>query len=49
MFFSSFTPDTNRRLLADAGFEILRDEIVTMLEPSPDGGEGTWQWVLARS
>jgi ubiquinone/menaquinone biosynthesis C-methylase UbiE len=48
MFFSSFTPDTNRRLLADAGFEILLDEIVTMLEPSPDGGEGQWQWVLAR-
>jgi cyclopropane fatty-acyl-phospholipid synthase-like methyltransferase len=48
MFFSSFTPDTNRRLLADAGFQILRDEIVTMLEPSPDGGKGQWQWVVAR-
>jgi cyclopropane fatty-acyl-phospholipid synthase-like methyltransferase len=48
MFFSSFTPDTNRRLLVEAGFEILRDEIVTMLEPSPDGGQGQWQWVLAR-
>jgi cyclopropane fatty-acyl-phospholipid synthase-like methyltransferase len=48
MFFSSFTPETNRRLLADAGFSILRDEIVTMLERSPDGGTGQWQWVLAR-
>jgi SAM-dependent methyltransferase len=48
MFFSSFTPETNRELLSDSGFELILDEIVTMLEPSPDGGEGRWQWVLAR-
>ena len=47
MFFSSFPPDTNRRLLRNAGFELLLDELVTTREPEPDG-EGTWQWVLAR-
>jgi cyclopropane fatty-acyl-phospholipid synthase-like methyltransferase len=47
MFFSSFPPETNRRLLVEAGFELILDEIVTMVEPEPDG-ESTWQWVLAR-
>ena len=47
MFFSSFPPETNRRLLVEAGFELILDEIVTMIEPEPDG-ESTWQWVLAR-
>jgi ubiquinone/menaquinone biosynthesis C-methylase UbiE len=47
MFFSSFPPATNRRLLAEAGFELVLDEIVTMVEPEPDGA-GEWQWVLAR-
>lgn len=47
MFFSSFPPETNRRLLVEAGFELMLDEIVTMIEPEPDG-ESTWQWVLAR-
>jgi cyclopropane fatty-acyl-phospholipid synthase-like methyltransferase len=47
MFFSSFPPEANRHLLVDAGFVLLLDEIVTMIEPEPDG-EGQWHWVLAR-
>ena len=45
MFFSSFLPATNTRLLRDAGFELLRDETVTITEPE---GAVTFQWVLAR-
>jgi SAM-dependent methyltransferase len=45
-FFSSFPPETNRRLLDEAGFERLLDELVTFLEPD---GEATFQWVLARA
>jgi SAM-dependent methyltransferase len=48
MFFSSFPPETNSRLVREAGFEAIRDEVVTIVEPEPDG-EGTFQWVLARS
>ena len=47
MFFSSFPPETNRRLLSKAGFELLLDELVTMHEPEPDG-KATVQWVLCR-
>ena len=43
-FFSSYRPETNTRLVQDVGFEILRDELVTFLEPD---GEATFQWVLA--
>jgi cyclopropane fatty-acyl-phospholipid synthase-like methyltransferase len=43
-FFSSFPPETNTRLVRDAGFEILRDELVTVHEPD---GDVTFQWVLA--
>jgi cyclopropane fatty-acyl-phospholipid synthase-like methyltransferase len=46
MFFSSFPPEANSRLVRDAGFESLRDELVTFTEPE---GEATFQWVLARS
>lgn len=45
MYFSSFPPETNSRMLADAGFELLRDEVVTITEPE---GDGTFQWILAR-
>ncbi|MGH3135400.1 MAG: class I SAM-dependent methyltransferase [Gaiellaceae bacterium] len=48
MFFSSFPPETNRELLRGAGFELVLDELVTFLEPEPDG-EATFQWVLARA
>ena len=44
-FFSSFPPETNTRLVQEAGFEILRDELVTFREPD---GDATFQWVLAR-
>jgi cyclopropane fatty-acyl-phospholipid synthase-like methyltransferase len=44
-FFSSFPPETNTRLVREAGFEILRDELVTFREPD---GDATFQWVLAR-
>jgi len=45
MYFSSWPPETNRRLLGEAGFELLRDELVTIREPE---GAATFQWVLAR-
>lgn len=43
-FFSSFPPETNTRLVREAGFEILRNELVTFREPE---GDATFQWVLA--
>jgi SAM-dependent methyltransferase len=46
MFFSSYPPETNSRLLREAGFDLLRDELVTFREPE---GEVTFQWVLAAS
>ena len=45
MFFSSFPPETTRRLLSEAGFELLLDELVPMVEPE---GEVAFHWVLAR-
>jgi ubiquinone/menaquinone biosynthesis C-methylase UbiE len=45
MFFSSHDAVTNRRLLDEAGFHLLLDEIVTMREPE---GEATFLWVLAQ-
>ena len=44
-YFSGFPPETNRSLLVDAGFELVRDELVTIREPE---GEATFHWVLAR-
>lgn len=46
VFFSSFPPERNSELVWEAGFEIVRDEVVTFREPE---GEATFQWVLARS
>jgi cyclopropane fatty-acyl-phospholipid synthase-like methyltransferase len=46
MFFSGYPPETNRRLLEEAGFERVLDEVVTFREPDPDG-EATFHWVLA--
>jgi cyclopropane fatty-acyl-phospholipid synthase-like methyltransferase len=45
MFFSSFPPKTTSRLLVEAGFELLLDELGPMREPE---GEVAFQWVLAR-
>jgi cyclopropane fatty-acyl-phospholipid synthase-like methyltransferase len=44
-YFSGFPPETNRRLLREAGFELLRNELVTIREPE---GEATFQWVLGQ-
>jgi cyclopropane fatty-acyl-phospholipid synthase-like methyltransferase len=44
-FFSGFPPEVNARLLREAGFELLRDEAVTITEPE---GPVTFHWVLAR-
>jgi SAM-dependent methyltransferase len=46
MYFSSFPAETNTRLVRDAGFELIRDEVVDFDEP---GGPVSFQWVLARS
>jgi SAM-dependent methyltransferase len=45
MFFSGFDAETNRRLVRDAGFELLHDELVWMREPQ---SELAFLWVLAR-
>jgi hypothetical protein len=44
MFFSGFDAETNRRLLRDAGFELVVNELVWMREPQ---GEVAFLWVLA--
>jgi cyclopropane fatty-acyl-phospholipid synthase-like methyltransferase len=44
MFFSAFDADTNRRLLAAAGFTLLIDEVITTHEPE---GSVDFLWVLA--
>ena len=43
-FFSSFPPETNSRLVLDAGFELRRDEVVSIREPE---GPVDFQWILA--
>ena len=45
MFFSGFDAETNRRLVRDAGFDLILDELVWMQEPK---GEVAFLWVLAR-
>jgi SAM-dependent methyltransferase len=45
MYFSSFPPETNSHMLREAGFELLRDELVTFQEPE---GPARFQWILAR-
>jgi ubiquinone/menaquinone biosynthesis C-methylase UbiE len=44
MFFSGFPAETNRRLVLEAGFELLIDEVVVMTEPHDV--ESGWIWVL---
>ena len=44
-YFSGFEPDVNRRLLAETGLELVRDEVVTIREPE---ASATFHWVLAR-
>jgi SAM-dependent methyltransferase len=45
MFFASFDEKTNRRLLAEAGFEPVRDRVITLDEPGH--GPVSFLWVLA--
>jgi SAM-dependent methyltransferase len=45
MFFSGFDADTNRRLVREAGFELLADDLVWMHEPEH---EVAFLWVLGR-
>jgi SAM-dependent methyltransferase len=45
VFFASYEPPVNTRLVREAGFEIELDELVTFREPE---GDGTFQWILAR-
>jgi SAM-dependent methyltransferase len=45
MYFSSWPPETNRRLLAEAGFDLVLDALETTHEPE---GDTVFQWVLAR-
>jgi len=45
MFFSSYAPERNRKLLTAAGFELVVDEVVDLAEPD---GTATFHWVLAR-
>ena len=46
MFFSHFDADTNRRLVADTGLEVARDEVVAMQEEGR--GEARFLWILAQ-
>jgi SAM-dependent methyltransferase len=46
MFFASFDPETNGTLLAEAGFELVRDRVITHDEPGH--GPVSFMWVLAR-
>jgi hypothetical protein len=36
----------NRRLVERAGFTVVRDQIVTFVEP--DHGDASFQWILAQ-
>jgi cyclopropane fatty-acyl-phospholipid synthase-like methyltransferase len=45
-FFSGYPPETNSRLVRDAGFRIERDEVVTFEEPECPA---RFQWVLAQA
>ena len=45
VYFASYEPPVNSRLVREAGFEIVRDEVITFIEPE---GPGRFQWILAR-
>jgi len=46
MYFSHFDEETNRRLVREAGFELLRDEVHAMIEEGQ--GEARFLWLLGR-
>lgn len=45
-FFSSHPPAVNSALVRDAGFELVRDEVVAITEPE---GPVSFQWILGRA
>jgi cyclopropane fatty-acyl-phospholipid synthase-like methyltransferase len=45
MFFASFPPEQNRRLLAEAGLDVVRERVVEHVEPGH--GPVSFMWVLA--
>ena len=45
-YFSGFPPETNVRLLREAGFSLLREEVVTIREPE---GDATFHWILGEA
>jgi cyclopropane fatty-acyl-phospholipid synthase-like methyltransferase len=45
-YFSGFPPETNVRLLREAGFSLLREKVVTIREPE---GDATFQWILGEA
>jgi ubiquinone/menaquinone biosynthesis C-methylase UbiE len=47
MFFASFDAGTNRKLVADAGFEVVRERVVAHDEPGH--GPVSFMWLLARA
>ena len=47
MFFSGWDAEKNRRLVREAGFDVLVDDVVAMREPG-SGYETAFLWVLAR-
>jgi SAM-dependent methyltransferase len=46
-FFAGFAPEVNSRLVREAGFSIVEDEVVSWEDA--DGGPESFQWVLARA
>jgi SAM-dependent methyltransferase len=46
MFFASFDPGTNRKLIVDAGFEIVHERVIVHDEPGQ--GPVSFMWVVAR-
>ncbi len=46
MFFAGFPPETNRRLVREAGLEVIDDDLERIVEPRQ--GEATFHWLLAR-
>ena len=45
MFFSSYLPEKNTRIVETARLQVVRDEVVTIEEPE---GPVSFQWMLAR-
>jgi ubiquinone/menaquinone biosynthesis C-methylase UbiE len=44
MFFASYAEDETRELVRNAGFELVRDEVVPIVEPE---GDARFLWILA--